>query len=45
MRAKYAIYENKASWGKEAAEGLNALERELNEIGYHCDLSRGDYKY
>ena len=45
VRAKYAIYENKASWGKEAAEGLNALERELNEIGYHCDLSRGDYKY
>ena len=45
VRAKYAIYENKASWGKEAAEGLNALERELNAIGYHCDMSRGDYNY
>ena len=45
VRAKYAIYENKASWGKEAAEGLEALEKELNTIGYHIDWSRGDYIY
>ena len=45
VRAKYAIYENKASWGKEAAEGLSALEAELNTIGYHIDWSRGDYIY
>ena len=43
VRAKYAIYENKASWGKEAAEGLEALERELETIGYHIDFARGDY--
>ena len=43
IRAKYAIYENKASWGKEAAEGLAALEQELNAIGYHIDYSRGDF--
>lgn len=43
VRAKYAIYENKASWGKEAAEGLAALDRELNTIGYHIDWSRGDH--
>ena len=43
VRAKYAIYENKASWGKEAAEGLEALERELETIGYHIDYARGDY--
>ena len=43
IRAKYAIYENKASWGKEAAEGLAALEQELNTIGYHIDYSRGDF--
>lgn len=43
VRAKYAIYENKASWGKEAAEGLAALNDELNEIGYHADLRRGDH--
>lgn len=43
VRAKYAIYENKASWGKEAAEGLKALESELQTIGYHIDFSRGDF--
>ena len=43
VRAKYAIYENKASWGKEAAEGLSALESELNTIGYHIDYARGDF--
>ena len=43
VRAKYAIYENKASWGKEAAEGLQALEEELQSIGYHIDYSRGDF--
>lgn len=43
VRAKYAIYENKASWGKEAAEGLAALEEELKTIGYHIDYSRGDF--
>ena len=43
VRAKYAIYENKASWGKEAAEGLTALNRELETIGYHIDYSRGDF--
>ncbi|MBO5717771.1 MAG: [FeFe] hydrogenase H-cluster radical SAM maturase HydE [Alistipes sp.] len=43
IRAKYAIYENKASWGKEAAEGLAALDEELKTIGYHIDYSRGDF--
>ena len=43
-RKKYAIYEDKASSGSEAVEGLRALEQELNEIGYHIDYSRGDYK-
>ena len=44
VRAKYAIYENKASWGKEAAEGLETLNKELQTIGYHINYSRGDYK-
>ena len=43
IRAKYAIYENKASWGKEAAEGLKVLDEELHTIGYHIDYARGDY--
>lgn len=44
VRTKYAIYENKASWGAEAAEGLAALETELHSIGYHIDYTRGDGK-
>ena len=43
-RRKYAIYENKATSGSEAIEGLQALERELSEIGYHIDYSRGDFQ-
>jgi biotin synthase len=43
-RRKYAIYENKATSGSEAVEGLQALERELSEIGYHIDYSRGDFQ-
>ena len=44
IRAKYAIYKDKASFGSEAVEGLQELERELNEIGYHIDYSRGDFQ-
>jgi biotin synthase len=44
FRAKYAIYKDKASFGSEAVEGLQELERELNEIGYHIDYSRGDFQ-
>ena len=43
VRAKYAIYENKASWGSEAAEGLATLNGELHAIGYHIDYGRGDH--
>lgn len=42
-RSKYAIYNHKASFGAEAAEGLADLERRLSAIGYHIDFSRGDY--
>jgi biotin synthase len=44
VRTKYAIYENKAAWGAEAAEGLTALESELQSSGYHINYTRGDYK-
>jgi biotin synthase len=44
VRTKYAIYDSKASWGAEAAEGLTSLEAELHSIGYHIDYTRGDYK-
>ena len=45
VRAKYAIYENKASWGAEAAEGLAVLENELHDIGYHINYTRGDFQH
>lgn len=43
-RAKYTIYNEKASLGAESVEGLKELERELDLIGYHIDFSRGDFK-
>ena len=44
VRAKYSIYDNKAGYGCESADGLAALEAELSTIGYHIDFGRGDYK-
>lgn len=43
VRAKYAIYDNKASLGNQAVEGIAKLSRELEAIGYHIDFSRGDF--
>lgn len=43
QRSNYALYDNKASMGAEAAEGLKLLEQKLNSIGYTIDKSRGDY--
>ena len=45
VRARYAIYENKASFGAEAAEGISTLEEELQSIGFHIDYSRGDFNH
>ena len=44
QRNKYALYDNKASMGAEAAEGLKLLKEKLDTIGYVIDKSRGDYK-
>ena len=43
VRSKYAIYEHKAAYGKESAQGLTELNHELQTIGYHIDYSRGDF--
>lgn len=43
QRAKYSLYDNKASMGAEAAEGVNRLEEELKSIGYEISKERGDY--
>lgn len=44
QRAKYSLYDNKAFAGAEAAEGLQKLEEQLNDIGYEVSKERGDYE-
>lgn len=41
-RADYALYNNKACLGAEAAEGVALLEAQLDTIGYQIDWGRGD---
>lgn len=41
-RKLYSLYDNKASFGAESAQGLNRLAGELASIGYSIDWSRGD---
>ncbi len=43
-RAQYALYDNKASFGGESAEGLAKLAERLNGIGYTISYDRGDYR-
>lgn len=43
QRKKYTLYNNKASLGAEAAEGLQQLEEKLAAIGYRISKERGDY--
>lgn len=43
-RSSYALYDNKAAMGTEAAEGLALLKRELDRIGYRISMERGDYR-
>ena len=42
-RSKYNLYNGKAAFGCEAAEGLDSLETELEKVGYHISWDRGDY--
>lgn len=43
QRKNYSLYDNKASLGAEAAEGLMKLEERLKRIGYEISKERGDY--
>lgn len=43
-RSKYALYDHKAAFGSEAAEGLQLLARQLERIGYRISTDRGDYR-
>lgn len=42
LRSKYAIYDNKAAFGSEAAQGIAILHSQLQEIGYEVSFERGD---
>ena len=44
-RGKYMLYNGKINTGIESVEGLSALDRSMNAIGYHIAVARGDYKY
>lgn len=44
VRDKYFLYNNKASFGAEAAESLDKLKTEMKEIGYNIVVDRGDYR-
>lgn len=42
VRKKYDLYDNKLSVGAEAAEGLEALRRQISAAGYTAVSERGD---
>lgn len=42
-RREYSLYEGKAAFGAEAAEGLDELRNEMKAIGYEVVVGRGDY--
>jgi biotin synthase len=44
VRMKYMLYNNKRSYGSEAAECLDDLKRRMEKIGCHVVVSKGDYK-
>ncbi len=43
-RAKYELYNNKLSTGAESANGLEALRKNLKDIGYEIVTNRGDVR-
>lgn len=45
VRKKYMLYDNKRSFGKEAAEGMAMLKSSMEKIGYTVVCSRGDCLY
>ena len=42
VRSKYALYDNKANSGSEAAEGLQLLKASMEAIGFRVVTDRGD---
>ena len=44
VRGKYLLYDNKLATGDEAAESLAYLKQNMEAIGYHIAVDRGDYR-
>jgi len=42
VRKKYLPYDNKIGTGEESAEGITALKKRIEDIGYEIVVSRGD---
>lgn len=45
VREKYTLYDNKQVTGGESAEKIEILKKEMTDIGYFTEISRGDIKY
>lgn len=43
VRKKYMLYDNKAGTDMSAKAGIEALRRQMDEIGYEVVVSRGDF--
>lgn len=44
QRKKYSLYDNKAATGKESAQNLADLKKQMKSIGYNIVTARGDIK-
>lgn len=44
VRKKYMLYNNKKSFGSESAQEIERLKEQLENIGYHIVIDRGDCK-
>ena len=43
FRKDYSLYDNKASFGSESAEGIRILQEQFATIGYEVSMERGDH--
>lgn len=43
LRKEYSLYDNKAAFGSESAQGIIDLAAQLHTIGYEISMERGDH--
>ena len=44
VRKNYMLYDNKAGTNLTAKEGIQIVREEMEEIGYHVVVGRGDFR-